>query len=49
MTINQLASKLTIAEDGKSEAKIGDVRQILKLLAIEIKKDPIRMIILLLS
>lgn len=47
--IAKLASKLAKAEGGKSQASIGDVRQILKLLACEIRKDPASTIQLLLK
>lgn len=38
--VAKLASKLAKEEGGKSQATIGDVRHLLKLLAKEIKKDP---------
>lgn len=47
-TINELASTLAKNEGGKTQARIGDIRQLLKLLAIEIKKNPIQIISLLL-
>jgi hypothetical protein len=40
MTIQKLASKLAKSEDGRSQAKVGDIRQLLKILAQEIQKNP---------
>ena len=38
--VNALASRIAKAEEGKSEAKIGDIRQLLGLIADEVIKDP---------
>jgi hypothetical protein len=38
--LNQLAKELALLEGGKSQVKIGDLRQILKLLKEIIKSNP---------
>lgn len=47
--LNRLASRIAKEEGGNSEAKIGDIRQILKALADEINRDPLGTIGLLTS
>lgn len=40
MTINQIAQELALKENGKSQAKMGDIKQIVSILSDMVVKDP---------
>jgi len=49
MTLRELESRIALREGKKSQVKIGDIREIIRILKDEISKDPLTVLRLLMA